>query len=161
MTSYTDYLEDTVWCNDRSVYSGNEYGTSGAYYSSYNRLQNNYAPSLACANENDRFTVSSDNGNGDLTYPIALLTEDEIAYAGGVLWAGNYTYYLHTGSWWWTLSPYSFDGSVAREWLVGYNGHCGTGYVNDGGGVRPAISLKPGTTYSSGNGSTSSPYVVN
>jgi hypothetical protein len=160
MTSYTDKLEDTVWCNDRSIYSGNGYGTSKTYYGAYGRLYTNKAPSLACTNANDRFTVSSDNGNGDLDYPVALLTTDEIAYAGAVYNISNSTYYLYTGSYWWSLSPSYFSGSYAFVWNVYSNGAIGSYYAYFSTGVRPAVSLKPGTTYTSGTGTTADPYVI-
>jgi hypothetical protein len=160
MTSYTDYLEDTVWCNDRSIYKGVGYGTSTTYYGAYNRLENNKTPSLACANANDRFTVSTDNGNGALTYPVALLTADEIAYAGAVYGYCNTTYYLYTGQYWWSLSPSYFYGSYAHGWDVRDNGYFGNGDVYDYGGVRPAVSLNPGTTYSSGTGSSGNPFII-
>jgi hypothetical protein len=161
MISYTDYLEDTVWCNDRSIYSGNGYGTSTTYYGAYNRLYTNKTPSLKCTNENDKFTVSSDNGNGNLEYPVALLTEDEISYAGGVYGTNNSSYYLYTGSFWCSLSPYSFENSSAFVWFVGSSGNFYNYYVHNSYGVRPAISLKSGIMFSSGNGSVTSPYVVN
>jgi hypothetical protein len=160
MTSYTDYLEDTVWCNDRSIYSGSGYGTSDTFYGAFNRLANNKTPSLACANSNDRFTVSSDNGNGDLDYPVALLTADEIAYAGAANGSSNSIYYLYTGQWWWSLSPFRSASSYAIVCYVYFDGSLGNGNVYGSGGVRPAVSLKPGTTYTSGDGSTSTPYVV-
>jgi hypothetical protein len=161
MISYTDMLEDTVWCNDRSIYSGDGYGTSATYYGAYNRLANNYTPSLACTNANDRFTVSSDNGNEDLTYPVGLLTVDEIVYAGAVRGTQNLTYFLYTGVSWWTLSPSYFNGSSAVVWSVGSNGGVYYNYAMENSfGIRPSISLKPGTIYTSGNGSSSSPYVV-
>jgi hypothetical protein len=160
MTDYTDKLEDTVWCNDRSIYSGSGYGTSDTFYGAFNRLANNKTPSLACANSNDRFTVSSDNGNGDLDYPVALLTADEIAYAGAANGSSNSIYYLYTGQWWWSLSPFRSASSYAIVCYVYFDGSLGNGNVYGSGGVRPAVSLKPGTTYTSGDGSTSTPYVV-
>jgi hypothetical protein len=183
MTSYTEKLEDTVWCNDRSMSSGKGYGTStgiyGAsitYYGAYNRLAKNKTPSLACTNVNDRFTtVSSSNGNGDLTYPVALLTADEIAYAGAVFDTSNSTYYLYTGSYWWSLSPFDFALYLADEpgsayvlyvtsggdlYYYDYNNPYNNYGVNKSYGVRPTVSLKPGTIYTSGDGSTSSPYIV-
>jgi hypothetical protein len=161
MTSYTDNLEDAVWCNDRSIYSGKGYGEQETVYYAYNRLYNNKTPSLACTNANDRFTVSSDNGNGDLDYPVALLTADEIVYAGAVYLTSNSTFYLCTGEWWWTISPARFGGS-AIMWFVGDNGLLNyvSAIYSNGFGVRPAISLKPGTTYSSGTGTSDDPYVV-
>jgi hypothetical protein len=162
MTNYTDYLEDTVWCNDRSIYSGKGYGTNSTSYSAENRINENKTPSLACVNDNDRFTVSSSNGNGDLDYPVALLTADELSYAGVALETSNLTNYLYTGQTWWTLSPDHFGGSYGLVWTISTSQffHGTSNYAFYSQGVRPAISLKPGTTYTSGDGSTSSPYIV-
>ena len=98
MTEYTNQLEDTVWCNDRSIdptSSGTGAGTTVTDYGADYRLHANKTPTLECVNENDRFTVSEENGNGALTYPVALLTADEIAYAGGVYNKSNRSYYLY------------------------------------------------------------------
>jgi len=108
MTEYTPYLEDTVWCNDRSIYSGgwtkDGDATGYLYYSPYNRASNLRKPDLSCSNINDSFTVSETNGNGKLKYPISLLTADEIMLAGGRLYSSNSKYYLYTNEYWWALS---------------------------------------------------------
>ena len=41
-------------------------------------------PTFECQNESDLYTVkSSSQGNKALTYPIGLITMDEVRYAGG------------------------------------------------------------------------------
>ena len=42
-------------------------------------------------------TSGSSQGNKALTYPIGLITADEVAYAGGVYGSSNSSYYLYTG----------------------------------------------------------------
>ena len=150
MTSYTSDLEDAIWCNDRSKSSSYlGYGNWTTYYKAYNRS----TPSLTCTNANDRFTVSTSNGNGALTYPVGLLTYDEYVLAGRT------TGYLNTGTEWWTLTPYAYvasaSGSEARNYV-------GTSYyaVGTSKGVRPAIVLKYGAKRTSGSGTTSDPFVV-
>jgi hypothetical protein len=160
MTSYTYMLEDTVWCNDRSYTAGGGYSSSTTYYKARRRLYEGKKPSLTCTNDSDKFTVSSTNGNGALTYPVSLLTADEVAYAGGVSGTSNKTYYLYTGQTWWLLSPYLFDEAVAYVYATYSLGYLGAYDVSSYFGVRPAISLKPGTTYKSGDGTSTSPYVV-
>ena len=54
----------------------------------------------------------------------------------------------------WLASPTGFYNSHAGNSVVG------TYYQDSDGGVRPAISLVPGTEYSSGDGSMANPYVV-
>ena len=158
MTSYTSQLEDTVFCNDRS------YTKSGSniYFGSYARLYTNKQPTLKCQNVRDKFTVENGNGNGALTYPVGLITADETAYAGAVFDKNNSTFYLHLGIWYWSFSPYTFTGSVANEIYVAYDSKL---LGNDGGvyysGItRPVISLKKGTVLASGNGTSTSPYII-
>ena len=64
------------------------------YFSGYNRVYN-YTPTLNCSRDIDKFTVSNSIGNGKLTYPVGLLTVDEVMYAGGKRLTGNSTYYLY------------------------------------------------------------------
>lgn len=162
LASYTAKLEDTVWCNDRSFTTGTGIGNTATSYSAYERLRND-TPSLECSNENDRFTVSETNGNGSLTYPIALLTTDEAVYAGTIFALGktNEDYYLYNNSEWWLLSPYNHFEDDARMMDVYSNGMLGNiGVVGDYG-VRPAISLKKGTKVEAGgDGTAENPYVV-
>ena len=166
MTEYTNQLEDTVWCNDRSVvpdstYTGTGVGIETTMYGARNRLAVSKKPSLECANENDRFTVNRENGNGVLTYPVALLTADEIVYAGAVLLQTNSSYYLYNNDYWWTLSPRSFNGNSAGVFDVVSTGDLSNYNVNNSRDVRPAISLKPGVKVEDGaDGTKENPYVV-
>ena len=101
MTSYTSKLEDTGFCNDRTYFNFNSSGWNKdysnydkwLYFSSVQRL-NNRKLSLVCPRQLDKFSVSTNNGNGALTYPVGMITAEEIAYAGGVIWQTNTSYYL-------------------------------------------------------------------
>ena len=170
---YTRYLSTTaVYCNDRSNPAGGyNTGNSTFYYGGYTRLITNKAPTYDCADTNDKFTVDTSTGNGKLTYPIALMTADEVSFAGG-LWVTNAStwYYYNsakgssTGStWWWLLSPGSWDGIHAI--VFGVNGSYHPGYLGYSSvyytfGVRPAISLKFCVKYASGDGSANAPYTI-
>ena len=52
-------MEDTIWCNDRSITTKGGWDPTGnvtadnLYYSGYNRFYNTHTPSLACSNKND------------------------------------------------------------------------------------------------------------
>ena len=174
MTSYTKYLSTTaVYCNDREVGSGTYSATGSEFnYAALTRLFTNKTPTYDCTNNNDKFTVDASTGNGKLTYPIALMTADEIAYAGGVarknapMWYyTNSTLESSTGTtYWWSLSPgYLLNGNVAGSWLVGGSGNPGYlsyGHVLSVSGVRPVVSLKSCIKYSTGNGTSETPYEI-
>ena len=164
-TNYGKYLSTTaVYCNDRSTSDNTNFGA-------LTRLITNKTPSYDCTATEDKFTVDNSTGNGKLTYPIALMTADEVSFAGG-LWITNApTWYYYnsangssTGStWWWLLSPYRWSGGSADVFGVDGSsnpGGLGSSYVSNAGGVRPAISLKSCIKYSTGNGSASDPYTI-
>ena len=161
---YTKYLSTTaVYCNDRSTSDNESFGA-------YTRLYTNKTPSYDCATTEDKFTVDSSTGNGKLTYPIALMTADEVSFAGGLFYTKAPTWYYYNSAngsstgdtWWWLLSPYNWDG---RARVFNVYGSSNPGYLDrnivDGTyGVRPAISLKSCTLYSTGDGSASVPYTI-
>ena len=165
MTSYTSYLEDTIWCNDRSISSLGGWNPNGGnmnhdlYFSGYNRANVTYHPSLQCTNKNDSFTVNESNvGNGDLTYPVGLLTSDEALLAGGESYLGNSRYY-------WLGSPSSVindgDTLIYGSSVNDYGGIEMNSYIGGSGSpVRPSISLKQGTMVSGGTGTYADPYIV-
>ena len=155
MTSYTSQLEDTVFCNDRSYYS-----TPHLIFGAYTRLRTNKQPTLKCPTAKDAFTVEESNGNGALTYPVGLITADEIAYAGGVFNIANSAYYLYTGDRYWTLSPDNFTSSNADNFYFRSGGGIGTDYVTMNYGIRPVISFQPETVSSSGTGTATNPFIV-
>ena len=165
MTSYTSKLEDTPYCNDRTIYQLGGWSPTGSttsylYLGAYGRTaQSPYTPSLTC-NTNDAFTTNVSNGNGKLAYPVGLLTVDEIRLGGGKVGTNNSTYYLYTSQYWWSGSPVCFGTSNAVEFTVTSSGTFYNYYVGDANGVRPAVSLKPGTKFASGDGTASDPYVV-
>ena len=163
---YSEYLSDEVFCNDRSFTGGNGYNfdlghvitTYGANY----RNNSKKNPSLMCPNNNDKFTVSETLGNGKLDYPIALLTIDEAALAGGKNGTNNYRYYLYTGASYWTMSPYLFHASYATSyvWYVNSNGNLLANTPSYSSGVRPVINLSSEVLYSSGSGTETDPYKI-
>ena len=166
MTAYTEKLEDTIFCNDRTLYSGSlagkdvDAGTDYSRFSAYNRTEIKYNPSVECSNKNrDGFTVlTSSGGNGKLTYPVGLLTADEVMLAGGRN-ANNSNYYLYTGQYYWLLSPFE-SSKYANNFFV-YSGiHYPIEIVGNSFGVRPSVSLAKGIRYSSGDGTVYYPYVI-
>ena len=182
----TSKLEDTVFCNDRttkaydaniigdtsySSYGNLGYGTNPTFYGAAHRtsyFSNNPSPSLVCQNDNDKFTIDNQNGNGKLTYPVGLITLDEVVLAGfNTYYSNTNDYkntknYLYTNTNYWALSPvmmrdtgYSSVGYVYSAGFVDYT------YVNSINCVRPVVSLISGTLVNSnGDGTSANPYVV-
>ena len=120
-----------------------------------------------------KFTVNDTiNGNGALDYKVGLLTVDEVLYAGNIDYYGyqalNYNNssinsYLRenaTSSYYWSFSPYSFNGD-AGVLGVGGLGFVYGSWVTDTSGLRPSISLTSATTISGGTGTSSNPFVIN
>jgi hypothetical protein len=170
---YTKYLSTTaVYCNDRSNPAGGyNTGSIAFYYGGYTRLITNKAPTYDCTATEDKFTVDTSTGNGKLTYPIALMTADEVSFAGGLYGTNAPTWYYKnsangssTGStWWWLLSPNYWFGSSAIVFNVSGSsnpGNLSNYYVYGTYGVRPAVSLKSCIKYSTGNGTSETPYEI-
>ena len=167
MMDYTSQLEDTVFCNDRTyrIWGGfdkdktNTTSTFFAFGADDRVYGYGYArPSLSCKNSNDKFTVEASNGNGELTYPVGLITADEISYAGGTT-KSNSSFYLNNNINTWTLSPNPYDWFV-RNFSLSSLGGLSYGDSYDSYGVRPVISLKSGTVISSGSGTATDPFIV-
>jgi hypothetical protein len=177
MTAYTSSLEDTVWCNDRSLYDVGGWGKNNdvleisgeqdgkMIFNANYRVYIAGQPGLNCANKNDAFTVNDEvNGNGDLDYPVGLMTLDEAVLAG-FSW---YKYdsvsdnYLNNGKGWWLMSP-SLVSANSVYVGVAYSvvDNVTPVYVSNGlGGVRPMVSLKSGLRILSGEGTSSKPFVL-
>ena len=176
LDNYAIYLADSGFCGDRSIASSSGlwysddtalgYGTNRTYYGVYNRLETNKTPQFACPQSNDLYTTSSTTkGNKALDYPIGLITADEVAYAGGVAGALNTSYYLYTGSSYWTMSPGLFYGSSALVWLVNADGFLADGALAGynvlvSRGARPVINLVSGIEITSGDGTIGNEYII-
>ena len=178
LNSYSKYIStEAVYCNDRELARNQTYSTSSGSssifnYAPYGRLYTNKTPKYNCANKKDAFSGS--NNEAKLTYPIGLMTADEIAYAGGKAYTdlpSPYAwFYLNsagesiTGStYWWSLSPSAWGGSYSYVWFVfgsSRPGYLFNTYVSNIYGVRPAISLKTCTLWINGNGAPETPYEI-
>ena len=173
LSSYSKYIStEAVYCNDRKLVPESTYKTDGTafYYAPFGRLNTNKTPTYNCTNNKDAFSGS--NSEAKLTYPIGLMTADEIAYAGGKadtsLTSPYAWYYLNSSGesisgTWWSLSPSYWLGSFSGVWLVYGSGL--PGYLNGNSAalsaaVRPAVSLKSCIKYSTGNGTPETPYEI-
>ena len=142
LASYEDKLEDTVFCNDRSVLNLNGWNPNGGSTSTYLNFKN-YSTSnqsLVCANETDSFSMS--NVKAKLKHPIGLLSSPEMRLA-----SYGSSHYFNNGQYVWLASPFNFVyiNAYVRDVRT-------SGWLNDrvdgSGGVRPSVSIKPGTSFS-------------
>lgn len=167
-------IADQIFCNDRTA-STDSNGAPGEisqwqstgvdyYYGANLRLNDtsNLNPSLICQNTNDKFTVNVSNGNGALTYPVGLITADEMVMAG--LNGEDNSYeesncYLDPPASVLFGSPLNYlDGSANIYWLNGtmFAENDVSSYEN----FLPVISLSASVVLS-GDGTYSNPYTVN
>ena len=178
LVSYSEYIDTSAgFCGDRStlnLQSGVGTGTVTTYYKGYSRMVRS-APSLFCENELDLYTsISSNKGNKSLTYPVGLITMDEVILSGtgGGVFDGNENYmpsspnsYLQTGNVFWTMTP-----------VGGYNPYDNVlwyaiafsvdivGYIDEydstlSFGLRPTINLRSDLEFV-GNGTISRSYKI-
>ena len=196
LTNYDKYIsKSAIYCNDRSVHSnesannGNNYSISDTFVYGANTRANNNSPTYKCGGDGkgglfesvqaieDKFSASTEGGgNGQLKYPIALMTVDELNYAGAAASADEipspYAWYytnsqgesiMGTTEDWWTLSPYGWDGFFALVWFVHNSdnpGRLNYDGAQDAVMVRPTLSLSSCVTIKSGNGTPESPYEI-
>lgn len=227
-TKYESMLEDTVYCNDRSLvkdfstatndmtlkktvecevsesdpdcvegkkeidevvtlkdyYKDNlGYATNPTLFAAATRLGtgtlgNFTNPTLKCAQENDRFTVSNNIGNGDLKYPIALLTADEAIYAGATGGWGNkrnsdnYLYRKdrfstldsHDSINFWLMTPlfsHPHYGNMMSIAVYKTNARLGQEHIKYyNASVIPSLSLNNENYIISGDGSLDNPFIL-
>ena len=177
LSSHASYIDTNAgFCGDRSTDNYNSDAGTGSLITTYN---NGYLrviisrPTLSCENLSDLYTLSSSNkGNKTLTYPVGLITADEVLLSGssGGFFDGEQNYvktspnnYLTNGSRFWTMTPAGgYNPYSASNWSVSMFYVKDDGRIDDGGvhvvqGLRPVINIRSNVTVS-GNGTISSPY---
>ncbi|MEG2618707.1 MAG: InlB B-repeat-containing protein [Bacilli bacterium] len=143
-------VSDSVYCNDMS-------GKDSAY-GTIERLLVNKSPTFKCPRVEDEYSVV----NGKLSYPIGLLTADEVVYAGGKSMTLNNSFYLHNSkiSSYWTMSPTMFVSSYAYAFV---DSTSSLGLVDnsiaDSYAVRPVLSIIKDLRVT-GTGTKEDPYIV-
>lgn len=147
MVDYVKELEDTVWCNDRSIVDG--------VFDARTRLENG-KPTLECKNKDDSFTVFSDSGNKKLTYPTAIINADELTYAGEVLKKTQTDTFVNIAYSYWSMTPYT----TTKNMYPNSKGMLNMYTFTYSAGIRPMVSIRNSATITSGDGSSDKPYVI-
>jgi len=166
-------LEDTVYCNDRSVnrWAGWDKNGNSNDFLQYTTAHNTSRdiPILECKkrpNNIDAFTYKDKiNGNGMLKYPVGLLTEDEFKLAGSP-WNKKSDNYLLSNTEIWLMTPSCFYHSdtalshASSMWIDKYLNVGNTSVVVHNA-IRPVIALKSDTKFASGgDGSEGAPFII-
>lgn len=171
------HIADEIFCNDRTVPgkeitgwnidTGLGYGSNYIGYGAtartnvFNTDESKVQPRFTCPQKNDAFTVSDEEkGNGDLTYPVGLITVDEALAAGsGKNVTTNTSYYLYKGPFYWTMSPGYTNTKSAGEFMVHSIGIVNNFVYDENCAVAPVINLKPDYVQTMiGDGTINNPY---
>ena len=162
---YNGYVSNAVgFCGDRTLTGGDGISTSiYSYFGAYGRYEKNTAQFTCPNKERDLYTTTDSSiGNKALTYPVGLITYDELVFAGMDNRHINKLSWAYSTQHYWTMSPSYFDAAWgdAREWMQYSAGYLSDWGVNNTLGARPVINLKSDTLITSGIGTSSDPFVV-
>ncbi len=170
LTSYNEKIEDTIYCSDSSIYQLGGMSSTGSlssqlYTNADNRVSNTYVPITTCPNRRDAYTWKNSQGNGKSSYPIGLITSDELMMAGiaesSIL---NDTFteknFLRTGMEYWSMTPAAYVGTMSLVFYGTNTGFLSSNSASQEAGIRPVIAIKPGQAITKGNGIVTNPYVI-
>ena len=178
LMNYKNIMDvNSGYCNDRRTIktrNNSGLGQNDTYYQGYQRMVYS-KPELSCQDV-DLFTFSSSLvGNKALTYPIGLITMDELLLAGfgGGAFEGEIVYqkkgyntFLNTGNYYWTMAPvygtYAIgDASWTTSVFLKADNRINDFVVTANKAyLRPVINIRSDVTIT-GRGTMTDPYVVN
>ncbi len=162
---YSSYVSNAVgFCGDRTLRSGDGISTSSySYFGAYKRFENK-SPIFSCPElSRDLYTIADSSiGNKALTYPVGLITYDELVFAGMDNSHINKLAWVYSPEHYWTMSPSSFYSSYgySNGWIQHNDGYLGFWGVHNDLGVRPVINLKSDVKITEGIGTANDPFVV-
>ena len=165
-SNYTDYLENTVFCNSRDIAdiggwnpNGGETHQTNLKFKNHSVTNYNGISNLACTNITDQLSVSNDKAK--LKYPVALMAEEEryILSPSTSLESPNHAL-LKTNTHWWVLSPRTFNEMDLYNNNVNEKGIKSNYSSYYPSGARPVISIKPSVVIKSGTGSETDPWII-
>ena len=157
-TIYDNKVIGGRFCSDSSGYKLDE--TLGYKFASFDRLgqvfsnfAKNNAPTLKCP-------ATTESYGGSYRLKAGLITADELALAGesAAVVGNSYLNPENSEMYYWTMSPAGFVNGFSSVWSE-YGGLFDD-YVTYDNTVRPVISVTTDNRFTSGDGTTSSPYVI-
>lgn len=167
--NYDAYVSRAVgFCGDRSLYSDS--GSDGVTtehdtrFGASKRHGNSTAEFTCPEPSRDLYTVTDSNiGNKALTYPVGLITYDEVVFAGIAKNYLNRLSWVYSTQNYWTMSPSYFSSSEknSRVFSVNQDGSLGVySWANSTYVTRPVINLKADVEISGGIGTSNDPFVI-
>ena len=171
---YGSYLSNAVgFCGDRSLPAGiwgtNDNGDGiqtdkNTNFGAYVRYVKNVAQFTCPEPSRDLYTTTDSSiGNKALTYPVGLITYDELVFAGMDNRHINKLSWAYSTQHYWTMSPSGFAeaNNIAFEWYQSSAGNLTNGwYVAGLYGTRPVINLKSDVKISGGIGTSNDPFII-
>ena len=184
-SSVLSLLNNVPYCNDRTIGTAGQVasvtygeianGTNNVIYGATRRLatggdfgtsfnSTNASPTFKCS-MSDSFTLKENvgglNGYGTSTldYPIATITADELVYAGAAYGTNNTSFFLKTGSSYYTMTPSTYT-SNAYVFYLDNNGNLSRQLSSYNYGVYPVITISAGSIARLGDGNAATPFVV-
>ena len=168
---YSQYVSTAVgFCGDRSFYTNN--GGSGGdgvqadkdtRFGAYGRYQANTAQFTCPEPARDLYTTADSGvGNKALTYPVGLITYDEVMFAGIDNRHVNKLSWIYSTGHSWTMSPSTFwaASSHVSEWGDNSAGFLRYDWGTNSFSARPVINLKADVEISGGTGTATDPFIV-
>lgn len=161
LKDYDDKINLSNFCNDTTITSTNAAGV--IYYGGHDRILKLKQPSLKCPNTKETY-------GGNYKLKIGLLTADEINYVGlnyiststtlsFTSKIADKTNYLYYSNGWYSMTPHRSSPIISFMSVAG-KGNMISNNVTVSRHIRPVINLKSDVQITGGDGTESSPYVV-
>ena len=152
------YLEDVVYCNDRTIKDYGAFNPNGGSYQNLGEILTftglDEQNPLKCSNIKDMFSVS--NQEAKITYPVALATAGEMSLLNNnIIRAYSNNYFL--------LTPSHYTVNNSNMYTIQKTGTFNSAVTSidlENYLMRPVVSLVPNIKYASGNGSLANPYII-
>ena len=164
---YSDKIATSAgFCGDRSIYGDGDgvQTDKNTNFGAYGRYVTKTAEFTCPEPSRDLYTTSDSSiGNKALTYPVGLITYDELVFAGADSEHVNKLSYIYSTQNIWTMSPSYFyaiymTGGEWSELSFGYLHSWWT--INHSDSARPVINLKSDVKISGGIGTINDPFII-
>ena len=163
-TTYDNEITEGRFCSDSSGYKlASDYDLDLSYnvFASYDRLGQTYSnfakanvPTLICSDTDETY-------GGKYRLKVGLITADELVLSGMTAFGidTDSSYLTTSDVKYWTMTSARFSSDIAYVWF-GFNYLNAEGVISPYRGLRPVINVNTDNGFTSGNGTTSSPYIL-